>query len=72
MNRSTYFYNFFYLVIFYIFSLGNCALQNDVDFAEMQMDLNAATLLKVSEGENSPPFPIFKLVKSRLNDGLTT
>jgi len=65
MNRTTYFYIFFYLVIFYIFSFGNCALVNDVDFAEMQMNLNAATLLKVAECGNSPPYPIFKIGKSK-------
>jgi hypothetical protein len=65
INRSTYFNNFIYLVIFYILSLGNCALSNDVDIAEMQMDLNAATLLKVGECGTSPPFPIFKIGKSK-------
>jgi len=56
---------FYCLVIFNIISIGNCAVSNDVDYEELQMSLNAATLIKIAECGNSPPFPIFKFGKSR-------
>jgi hypothetical protein len=60
INRTTY----LYLAIFTIISLGNCTLSNNTDFEEMQMNLNAATLIKLGECGNSPTIPIFKIGKS--------